>query len=151
MLVKHYPTLLRGVESVGYWNVQVNPTPSNTIQQCWILIPSTKLRCIFNNTKDNVGQSWVKSSNIIQHCPTLSNKFDDDDEMGQTCCVQQCLIMFDPHVWSIWTGLYYHLTFMSCYNLFPTPWKNLLIHCSGLHGPLVLHHHGRPSQYSPST
>ena len=42
-------------------------------------------------------QSSQTSFNIVQHRPTLSNMFDCAVQTGQTCCVQQCLIMFDQH------------------------------------------------------
>ena len=73
MLVKHHPTLLGGVGrcliSVGLcWLLECS-NESNTIQQCWISVPDTKLWRIF----ENVGRCWMKSLNKVKLHPTSSN------------------------------------------------------------------------------
>ena len=93
------------LDCVGCWSVQTNPKPSNNVgfqyqvrNCCVFLITRTKML-------DDVGwKVWTKS-NSIQRCPKLSNMFDRTVQTGQTCCIQQWWIMFDQHVWSVWTGL----------------------------------------------
>ena len=84
-LVKHYPRLLAGVGwcliSVGLCWMLENSNESNTIQQCWISVPGTKLWCIFDHKNENVEWRWMKllnkvklhppSSNTIQYYPTF--------------------------------------------------------------------------------
>ena len=84
ILIKHYPTLLGGVRqcliSVGlFWMLECT-NESNTIQQCCISVPGTKLLHSFDQTNESVGRCWMKSldkvklqttsSNNVQHYPT---------------------------------------------------------------------------------
>ena len=77
MLVKYYPTLLGGVGryfiSVGLcWMLECS-NESNTIQQCWISVPGTKLWRIFDHANGNVGRCWMKSLNKVKLHPAPSN------------------------------------------------------------------------------
>ena len=101
-MFKHYPTLLGGVGrcliSVGLcWMLECS-NESNTIQQYWISVPGTKLWRIFDQANENVGRCWVKRLNNVKLHPTPSNMFNCAVQMGPTCCVQQCFIMFDQQV-----------------------------------------------------
>ena len=80
MLLKHYPTLLGGVGrcliNVGLcWMLECS-NESNTIQQCWISVPGTKLWRIFDHANENVGQCWMKGLTKVKHHPAPSNMFD---------------------------------------------------------------------------
>ena len=109
--IQHCWVVLDGVWSVfmdcvGCWIAQTNSTPSNNVgfqYQAWHYAVSLIMR---TKILDNVGwKVWTKS-NFIQHHPTLSSMFNCAVQTGQTCFVQQCLIMFDQRVWSVWTDLY---------------------------------------------
>ena len=112
-LVKHYQTLLGGVGrcliSVGCWSVQTSRTPLTMLdfgtrheimaffwsreRKCWTMLDE-KFKQV--QTSSKIVQHWLKPANMF-YCAV---------QMGQTCCVQQCLIMFDQHVWSLPLGLY---------------------------------------------
>ena len=120
MLVKHYPTLLgdvgRCLISVGCWSVQTNPTPSNNVGFQY----QTRNYCVFLSRErkcftvlDEKLEQTQTSSSIVQHHPTLSNMFDCAVQTDQTCCVQQCLVMFDQHIWSFWTGFNFNISIQS--------------------------------------
>ena len=108
-MIQHCLMVLDGVRSVlnsvGCWSLQTNPTPSNNVGCQYrvrnygvLLITRAKMLV-------DVGwKAWTKL-NFIQHRPTPSNMFDGVVQSGQTYCVRQCLIMFDQHAWSVWTGL----------------------------------------------
>ena len=102
MLVKHYPTLLGGVGRcliiAGLcWMLECS-NESNTIQQCWISVPGTKLwRTKMLKMLDEKFEQSQTSSNIVQQWPTClvvlfkrvkhvaSNVFGPFEQHDQTC------------------------------------------------------------------
>ena len=103
MVFDHCWMVLDGVWSlldcVGCWSVQTNLTPSNSLGTMRTIM------VYYWSQSKKVGRYWMKSLNKVKVHPTPSTKFDCAVQKGQTCCIQQCLIMFDQHVWSVWTDL----------------------------------------------
>ena len=79
MLVKHYPTLLRGIGlcfdhcwivlTFGCWSVQTILTPSNNIGFQY----QTRNWRIFDHANKRVGRCWMKSLNEVKLHPSSSN------------------------------------------------------------------------------
>ena len=129
LFIHHRPTFL----FVWSKKKRHNFVPGTEIQHCWMVLDSFELSSIQHwsitvqhhlTMLDNFWPTCLIRLNeplrlkhwcwsmlgcigcwSVQTNPTLSKMFDCAVQTGRTCGVQQCLIMFEQHVWSVWTGL----------------------------------------------